>query len=96
MQKGYAPDPLQTCDRHITERQLRAMFATYHELKEMELHDGYAVEGCVIEGDVIVDGKRFRYTQQPINLLWTTWPDGKDHLLGGKHSDDSSSQKPLP
>jgi len=51
------------------------------------LFQGYQVSGCAI-----VDGKTFRYTEQPIHILQTTWPDGKMHELGGKHSDDSSIQ----
>lgn len=91
IRKGYSPNYLENCaKRRITEQQLRHMFATYHELHEMEEHDGYEVEGCVIEGDILVGGKRFRYIQQPIHLLQTTWPDGKPHELGGgKHSDQT-------
>ena len=63
-----------------------------HELKDGELFQDYQVSGCAIEGDAIVDGKTFRYIEQPIHILQTTWPDGKMHELGGKHSDDSSIQ----
>ena len=89
---GYPENDTPCSTRRITVRQLRRKFATYHELKEMELHDGYADMGCAIEGDIVVDGKKFRYIEQPINLLQTNWPDGKMHQLGGKHSDDSSIQ----
>lgn len=89
----YATDIIPDCaKRHITEAALRRKFAIYHELREMEYHDGYQQVGCVVEGDIFVGGKHFRYTDQPINLLWTTWPDGKPHQLGGRHSDESYIQ----
>lgn len=68
------------------------MFATYHVLREMEYHDDYAQIDCVTEGDIVVNGKKFRYMAQPVNILITDWPDGTNRTLGGKHSDDSASQ----
>ncbi len=68
------------------------MFATYHELQELEMHDGYEDVGCAIEGDIFVDGQRFHYVQQPVHLLQTNWPDGKPHQLGGRHSDESDEK----
>jgi hypothetical protein len=88
------PGPEDECpvSRKLTERQVRRMFATYHVLAEGEYHDGYAQIDCVTEGEIVVDGKKFRYMSQPYNLLFTNWPDGQDHQLGGKHTDDSASQ----
>jgi hypothetical protein len=93
MLPGYAATSMPCPSGHpLTKRQIRHIFATYHLLAEGEYHDGYAQMGCVTEGDIIVDGKKFRYMVQPINNLQTTWPDGENKLLGGKHSDDSASQ----
>lgn len=87
MLSGY--DEVSGCStRHISEAALRHEFATYHELERTEMHDGYLYVGCAIEGDIVVDGKSFRYSENPVNLLSTTWPDGKLHQLGGRHSDD--------
>ncbi len=88
MQDGYQEDPTRSCaSRHLTEAQLRKKFATYHELKPMELHDKYMVEGCVIEGTITLNQRQFHFIEQPINLLETDYPDGKLHQLGGQHSD---------
>ena len=89
---GYKDGFIPCSSRHITERELRRKFATYHELKDGELFQDYQVSGCAIEGNTIVDGIAFRYIEQPIHILQTTWPDGKMHELGGKHSDESSIQ----
>jgi hypothetical protein len=83
------PDPQVTCPLGpaLTQIQVRQMFSTYHVLRELEFHDDYDQIDCVTEGDILVDGKKYRYQYMPINTLTTTWPDGKGHSLGGKHSD---------
>ena len=93
---GYSPEQYGTCsERKITKRELRRYFATYHETKGDEFTHGYMDIACVIEGDIQVGNRHFHFAERPINLLETTWPDGKLHLLGGKHSDETDDSLPV-
>ena len=99
MQQARAEDhyyeQLGCSERKITERELRRYFATYHETKGDEYTHDYMYEACVIEGDIQVGNRHFHFAERPINLLETTWPDGKLHLLGGKHSDETDDSLPV-
>lgn len=91
--EGYSSDQYGDCSkRTLTERELRRKFATYHEMTGNEFTHDYQNIGCVIEGDIVVKGKHYSFSERPINLLRTTWPDGVLHQLGGKHSDQTDSQ----
>lgn len=68
---------------HLTEYQVRRMFHTYHAVIGVD-HELYSEVGCAIDGDILVDGRRYTFTAQQINNLYTNWPNGKRHRLGGK------------
>ena len=94
LRSGYPDLPGGCINRRITTRELRHYFATYHELGELERKEGYQDLGCDIEGDIFVDGKQFHFTEGAIDLLDTTWPDGKHHSLGRDHSDLDDVARP--
>lgn len=87
---GYTDqEGLQGCsDWHLTEHQVRNMFRSYHVVIGVE-HEGYSEIGCGIEGDILVDGRRYIFQAQPLNNLYTDWPNGTYHRLGGKQSSGS-------
>lgn len=68
---------------HLTEHQVRRMFHTYHVVIGVD-HELYSEVGCAIDGDILVDDRRYTFTAQQINNLYTNWPNGKSHRLGGK------------
>lgn len=74
----------------LSKREVRRMFASYHLLKEGELHDFYLEPDCWIDGKIVVNGKTFTWRARLGNTLSTDWPDGKTKMLGGKHSQDPS------
>lgn len=85
-----SPDA-QTCRGfHLTAKQVRSRFATYHALKPVEDHDYYAYFPCWSSGTIILNGKSFDFKARPGNTILTTYPDAKEKLLGGKHTDDPS------
>lgn len=91
--EGYSSDQYGDCSkRTLTELELRWKFASYHEMIGSEYTRDYQNIGCVIDGDIVVKGKHYSFSERPINLLQTTWPDGVLHQLGGKHSDQTESQ----
>lgn len=87
---GYTDqESLQACsDWNLTEHKVRKMFRTYHVVIGVE-HEGYSEFGCAIEGDILVDGRRYIFRAQPENNLYTDWPNGTYHRLGAKQSADS-------
>lgn len=70
----------------LTPKELRRQFRTYHLLYPGDVHNYYSVFQCWIDGTIKVNGKTFTFESRPGNLLETTWPDGKDKMLGGKPS----------
>ena len=102
MLPGYQPEHIppdyapffEKCPSRValTAQQVRRMFASYHVVSGSEYHDFYAQEGCVTDGEIEADGKKFKFTYQPVNNLSTDWPDGVDKMLGGKHSADPSGK----
>lgn len=74
----------------LSENEVRKMFATYHLLKDDELHDFYLFPDCWIDGTIIFHGRTFQWRARLGNTLSTDWPDGKTRILGGKHSQDPS------
>jgi hypothetical protein len=84
---GYSDEMTQEeCSAwRLTERQVRRMFRTYHVVIGVE-HEGYSEVGCAIDGDILIDGRRYTFSAQLIDNLYTNWPNGTDHRLGAKES----------
>lgn len=72
----------------LTEHQVRRMFRTYHVVIGVE-HEGYSDIGCAIDGNILIDGRRYIFSAQQANNLYTNWPNGTYHRLGGKQSGGS-------
>ncbi len=76
----------------LTASQVRWRFRTYHELAAGELHDKYLSASCWAQGSVTIMGRSFEWKARPGNTLFTTFPDGRGKMLGGKPSDDLSGR----
>ena len=77
---------------HLTDRQLRTRFRTYHLLRPGEMHDNYLIVPCWYAGEIVIQGATFTFKTSPGNTLFTTFPDGKAKMLGGVPSDSPSGR----
>jgi hypothetical protein len=57
---GYSdhmsPDKCSTS--RLAQHQVRRLFRTYHVVSGVE-HEGYSESGCAIDGDILIDGRRY-------------------------------------
>ena len=67
---------------------VRRIFRRYHEVASREMHDWYAYYGCGVDGSIRVRGRNYRFHYTSGNTLTTNFPDGFDHELGGRYTDD--------
>ncbi len=67
---------------------MRRIFRQFHELASGEMHDWYAYYGCGVDGKIRVRGRSYRFHYISGNTLTTNFPDGFDHQLGGRYTDD--------
>ncbi len=80
------------CDSvKLTPNQVRRYFRTFHRVEGAELHDGYLIASCGVQGTVVVSGKEFHWKYDAGNTMVTDYPDGVERRLGGKHTGDVGS-----
>lgn len=77
-------------DFSLTPEKVRKLFKESHLLKVRELHDHYIWAPCFIRGTLTLKGKKYTWEIRPGNTISTTFPDGKEKILGGKYTDGSS------
>ncbi len=76
----------------LSENQIRIRFLTYHLLRPGEEHNFYAYSPCVIKGEIKSGSRTYQFETRPGHTLWTTYPDGKEKMLGGTPTDDPSGR----
>lgn len=80
------------CHHPISAKQVRWRLAHFHNISEQDLHDRYSFLDCGNQGTLRTAGHAFVWKSYVGNVFSTTYPDGQEHLLGGK-PDASSAGK---
>ena len=81
------------CTLPVTVKQIRARFRSFHRSSWGGVEGEYSFLECGWRGTLVVQGKKFLWSSFVGEVMTTTYPNGKEHVLVGKPDDKTASDE---